>query len=183
MLSTSMDDLGDVTMDSAVHDFADIFSGVVTCPAVKAAAGITLWGCTALGLPLDLVWTLCGLFAMDFALGIWLAFSRGEFSLRRFARGFAKIPVYTLVLLIGWLCQQGVMMLTGKLVPAPMWACAYLAMHDALSCLANCDALGLPVPRLIKRILKRVNDGVEEHVEKALDVVAPKKPKKEKDKE
>ena len=177
---TEAEDLGDVTMDSTVHDFADVFSGVVAAPAVKTACGLVLWGCTAMGLPLDLVWILCGLFVMDFVLGIWLALARGEFSLRRFARGFAKIPVYTLVLLVGWLCQQGVMMLTGHLVPAPMWACAYLAMHDALSCLAKCDALGLPVPRLIKRVLKRVQSGVDDKIDKALDVIDPRIRKKEK---
>lgn len=164
-------DLGDVTVDSAAEDFVSVFAGVASCPAVKAVSGFVLWGCAALGLPLDLVWILCGLFVMDFGLGIWLAVAKGQFSLRKFARGFAKIPVYTLVLLIGWLCQQGIMMLTGHLIPAPMWACGYLAMHDALSCLAKCDALGLPVPKLFKRILRRISLATEAHVEKALDAI------------
>lgn len=165
------EDLGEVTLDSATEDFISVFATVTACPAVKALSGFGLWVCAALGLPLDLVWILCGLFLMDFGLGVWLAVAKGQFSLRRFARGFAKIPVYTLVLLIGWLCQQGVMMLTGHLVPAPMWACAYLCMHDALSCLAKCDALGLPVPKLVKKVLRRISLATEAKVEQALDAL------------
>ena len=168
---TGAGDLGDVTMSQTAENFGSILGGVLSVPWLKAGAACVLAGCEALGLPIDLVWVLVGLFVGDFVLGIWLAAKRHTFSLSKFARGFAKIPVYTLLLVVGWLCQYVLQAVLGQTVPAPMWACGYLAMHDALSCLAKCDALGLPVPKLFKRILRRISLATEAHVEKALDAI------------
>jgi len=175
---TDAGDLGDVTMSQTVENFGSVLGGVLSAPWLKAGAACVLAGCDALGLPIDLVWVLVGLFAGDFVLGIWLAAKRHTFSLSKFARGFAKIPVYTLLLVVGWLCQYVVQAVLGQDVPAPLWVCAYLAMHEALSLLTKCEALDLPIPRFLKKVLKRLNSGLEKKVEGALDIIdAPDKDK------
>ena len=172
-------DLGDVTMSESLENFASILGGVMTAPWLKGGAACVAMGCETLGLPLDLVWVLVGLFVGDFALGIVIAVKERQFSLKKFARGFAKIPVYTLVLVIAWLCQFVMQTVLAEAVPVPLWACAYLAMHEALSVLSKCEALDLPVPALIKRILEKVNTAAERHAEKVLDAVTPEDKSKE----
>ena len=67
--------------------------------------------------------------------------------------------------------RLGARAVLGQAVPAPLWVCAYLAMHEALSLLTKCEALDLPIPRFLKRVLKRLNDGVEKKVDEALDII------------
>ena len=177
---TQAGDLGDVTMSDTIANFESVLGGVLSVPWLKGGAACLVVGCETLGLPIDLVWCLVGLFVVDFVLGIWLAFRQHSFSLTKFARGFAKIPVYTLLLVIGWLCQYVVQAVLGQNVPAPLWVCAYLAMHEALSLLTKCEALDMPIPGFLKRVLKRLNNGVEKKVEQALDVIDPKETKEEK---
>ena len=179
MTSTAGGDIGDVTMSETIHDFGSILGGVVSAPWLKGGLAAVAVACEAMGVPIDLVWALVGFFVCDFVLGLWLAVRTRAFSLRKFARGFSKIPVYTLVLAIAWLCQYIAQHVLGQTVPVPLWACAYLAMHEAISILTKCEALELPVPSLLRRALHRINSGVEKKVEQALDVIDPK----EKDKE
>ena len=176
---THAEDLGDVTMSDTMGNFGSVLGGVLSVPWLKGGMACILAGCEALGLPIDLVWCLVGLFIADFVLGIWLAVRMHQFSLAKFARGFAKIPVYTLLLIVGWLCQYVVQAVLGQDVPAPLWVCAYLNMHEALSLLTKCEALDLPIPSFLKRVLKRLNSGVEKKVEEALNVIDPKKEDKE----
>lgn len=171
---TDAKDIGDVSMADSLQDFASIFGGVLSAPWLKGSAACAAVACEAMGLPLDLVWCLAGLFLSDFLLGIWLAVKEQAFSLRKFFRGLAKIPVYTVVIVIAWVCQYCVHSVLGQVLPVPLWACAYLAMHESLSILTKCEALDLPVPALLKRALRRVNHGVERQVDKALDAIDPK---------
>ena len=177
---TTAGDLGEVTMSDTVANFENVLGGVLSVPWLKGGAACLMVGCDVLGLPVDLVWCLVGLFVTDFVLGLWLAFKTHAFSLAKFARGFAKVPVYTLLLIIGWLCQYVVQAVFGQSVPAPLWVCAYLAMHEALSLLTKCEALDLPIPRFLRRVLKRLNNGLESKVDKALDAIDPKKDKRRK---
>ena len=87
---TQAGDLGDVTMSESLENFASILGGVMTAPWLKGGAACIAVGCEALGLPLDLVWCLVGLFIADFALGICIAVRDRQFSLKKFARGFAS---------------------------------------------------------------------------------------------
>lgn len=176
---TQAGDLGEVSMSDSIHDFASILGGVVSAPWLKGGFACVAVVCEAMGLPVDLVWALVGFFVADFVLGIWLAARMRTFSLRRFARGFAKIPVYTLVLSIAWLCQYIGQHVLGQAVPVPLWACAYLAMHEAISILTKCEALELPVPSLLRKALHRLNSAAEKKVEEALDVIDPQKEDKE----
>ena len=73
---TGAGDLGDVTMSQTVENFGSILGGVLSAPWLKCGAACVLAGCEALGLPIDLVWVLVGLFVGDFVLGIWLAAKR-----------------------------------------------------------------------------------------------------------
>ena len=164
-------------MIGSLQDFASIFGGVLSAPWIKGSAACIAVGCEAMGLPLDLVWCLAGLFLFDFLLGIWLAVKERAFSLRKFMRGIAKVPVYTVVIVIAWVCQYVVHSVLGQILPVPLWACAYLCMHESLSILTKCEALDLPIPRFLKRVLKRLNSGVEKKVDQALDVIDPKKAK------
>lgn len=164
-------------MSDSIHDFASIFGGVLSAPWTKGSVACIAVGCEAMGLPLDLVWCLAGLFLSDFLLGIWLAVKERAFSLRKFMRGIAKVPVYTVVIVIAWVCQYVVHSVLGQVLPVPLWACAYLCMHESLSILTKCEALDLPVPALLKRVLKRINHGVEHKVDQALDAIDPKKEK------
>ena len=177
---TQAGDIGDVTMSDTIENFGSVLGGVVSAPWLKGGAASVLAGCEALGLPIDLVWSLVGLFIADFVLGMWLAARMRMFSLSKFARGFAKIPVYTLLLIVGWLCQYVVQAVLGQDVPAPLWVCAYLNMHEALSLLTKCEALDLPIPSFLKRVLNRLNSGLETKVDQALDVIDPKENKEEK---
>ena len=176
---TQAGDLGEVTMTDSVHDFASILGGVVSAPWLKGGLACVAVACEAMGLPVDLVWALVGFFVADFVLGMWLAVRMRMFSLRKFARGFSKIPVYTLVLSIAWLCQYIAQHVLGQAVPVPLWTCAYLAMHEAISILTKCEALELPVPSLLRKALHRLNSAAEKKVEEALDVIDPKKEDKE----
>ena len=176
---TQAGDLGDVTMSETIHDFGSILGGVVSAPWLKGGLAGVAVACEAMGLPVDLVWALVAFFVCDFVLGLWLAVRMRMFSLRKFARGFSKIPVYTLVLAIAWLCQYIGQHVLGQTVPVPLWACAYLAMHEAISILTKCEALELPVPSLLRKALHRLNSAAEKKVEEALDVIDPKKEDKE----
>jgi len=176
---TQAGDLGDVTMSETLHDFGSILGGVVSAPWLKGGLAAVAVACESMGLPIDLVWALVGFFVADFVLGLWLAARTRAFSLRKFARGFSKIPVYTLVLSIAWLCQYIGQHVLGQAVPVPLWACAYLAMHEAISILTKCEALDLPVPSLLRKALHRLNSGVEKKVEEALNVIDPKEEDKE----
>ena len=179
---TDAGDLGDVSMSETIHDFGSILGGVVSAPWLKGGLACVAVACEAMGLPLDLVWALVDFFVCDFVLGIWLAFRTRAFSLRKFARGFSKIPVYTLVLAIAWLCQYIAQHVLGQAVPVPLWACAYLAMHEAISILTKCEALDLPVPSLLKQALHRINHAAEQKVEEALDIIdKPKRKRQVKD--
>lgn len=171
-------DMGDLSMSDSLHDFTSVFGGVLFAPWIKGGAACVVAGCEALGLPLDIVYALAFLFVADFALGIWLAVSTKTFSLRKLARGLAKIPVYTVVLIIAWVCQYVVNAMLGQSVAVPVWACSYLTMHEALSILTKCEALDLPVPGLLKRVIARVNHAAETHVDKVLDVVDSKEKKR-----
>ena len=175
---TDARDIGDVSMLDSIQDFASVFGGVLSAPWIKGSAACVAVGCEAMGLPLDLVWCLAGLFVFDFVLGIWLAVREGAFSLRKFMRGVAKVPVYTVVIAVAWVCQYCVHSVLGQVLPVPLWATAYLAMHESLSILTKCEALDLPVPALLKRALRRVNRGVEKKVDQALDAIDPKEGKR-----
>ena len=177
---TDARDIGDISMSDSIHDFASVFGGVLSAPWIKGGAACVAVGCEAMGLPVDLVWALAGLFVFDFVLGIWLAVSSSSFSLRKLARGIAKIPVYTVVIIIAWIAQYVVNAVLSQVLPIPLWACAYLCMHESLSILTKCEELNLPVPSLLKRVIRRVNHAAEKHVDKALDVIDPKEDKKEK---
>lgn len=182
MTSTAGGDLGDVSMSDTVHDFGNILGGVLSTPWLKGGLAFVAVACEAMGLPLDLVWALVGFFVTDFVLGIWLAARMRTFSLRKFARGFSKIPVYTLVLSIAWLCQYIGQHVLGQTVPVPLWACAYLAMHEAISILTKCEALDLPVPSLLQSALHRINNAAEAKVNEALDIIdKPKRKRQPKD--
>lgn len=67
----------------------------------------------------------------------------------------------------------------GQPVPVPLWACAYLAMHESISILAKCEALDLPVPSLLRKALHRINHAAEQKVEEALDIIDKPEPKKD----
>lgn len=169
-VSIDFDEYGDVVN---VADLASVLAGVVSHPAVKGTLALGLWGCTQLGLPVDLAVVMAILFVADFVAGCCLAASRGRFTCRKFMRGIAKVPVYTLLLIIAWLAQYTCKTVLGNDLPVPLWTAAYLAMHDALSIIGKCDALGLPVPSLIKRAMRRINHATESCVDSALDKVDP----------
>ena len=171
-VSIDFDGAGDVL---STHDLASVFVGVVSHPLIKGALAVGLWACTALGLPVDLAVVMAILFAADFVVGCLYAASRGKFTCRKFMRGMAKIPVYTLLMVIAWLGQYVSKAILGTELPVPLWTAAYLAMHDALSIVGKCDALGLPVPSLIKNAMRRINRATESCVESALDKVDPPK--------
>ena len=48
-----------------------------------------------------------------------------------------------MVLAIAWLCQYIAQTFLGQAVPVPLWACAYLAMHESISIFAKCEALDI----------------------------------------
>ena len=169
-MSIDFDDCGDIV---SMHDLASVFSGVVSHPIVKGFLAFGLWACTALGLPVDLAIVMAVLFAADFVVGCCYAASRGRFTCRKFMRGIAKIPVYTLLLVIAWLCQDVCKIVLSHELPVCLWTAAYLAMHDALSIVGKADAMGLPVPALIKRSMRRINHATESCVDSALDKVDP----------
>lgn len=171
-MSIDFDEYGDVLN---MHDFVSVFAGVVSHPLVKGFLAIGLWACTVLGLPVDLAIVMAILFAADFVVGCCYAASRGKFTCRKFMRGIAKVPVYTLLLIIAWLAQYTCKTVLGHELPVPLWTAAYLAMHDALSIVGKCDAMGLPVPALIKKAMRRINHATESCVESALDKVDPPK--------
>lgn len=165
-MSIDFDDVGDVMH---VTDLTSVLAGVVSHPFLKGISALALWACTALGLPVDLAVAMAILFVADFIVGCAFSMSRGRFNCRKFMRGIAKVPVYTLLLVIAWLCQYTCREVLGQDLPVPMWTAAYLAMHDALSIIGKCDALGLPVPSLIKRAMRRINSATESCVDTALD--------------
>lgn len=175
-MSIDFDEAGDVM---SLHDLESVLSGVVSHPAVKGVAAIGLWACTALGLPVDLAIVMAILFAADFCIGCAYAMSKGRFTCRKFARGIAKIPVYTLLLVIAWLAQYTCQTILHTDLPVPLWTAAYLAMHDALSIIGKADAMGLPVPSLIKRAMRRINHAVENCADSALDKIDPDDPAKD----
>ena len=165
-MSIDFDDVGDVMH---VTDLTSVLAGVMAHPCIKGFCALCLWACTVLGLPVDLAIVMAVLFAADFVVGCCYAASRGRFTCRKFMRGIAKIPVYTLLLIIAWLAQYTCKTVLGHELPVPLWTAAYLAMHDALSVIGKCDALGLPVPPLIKRAMRRINNATESCVDTALD--------------
>lgn len=169
-VSIDFDGAGDVLN---THDLASVFVGVVSHPLIKGVLAVGLWACTVLGLPVDLAIVMAVLFAADFVVGCIYAASRGKFTCRKFMRGIAKVPVYTLLLVIAWLAQYVCAQLLHQELPVPLWTAAYLAMHDALSIIGKCDAMGLPVPSLIKRAMRRINHAAESCVDSALDKVDP----------
>lgn len=171
-VSLDLDGAGDVL---STHDLASVFVGVVSHPLIKGALAVGLWACTALGLPVDLAVVMAVLFVADFVVGCVYAASRGKFSCRKFMRGMAKIPVYTLLLVVAWLAQYVSKGMLGTELPVPLWTAAYLAMHDALSIVGKCDAMGLPVPPLLHKAMRRINHATESCVESALDKVDPPK--------
>ena len=171
-MSIDFDDYGDIV---SMHDLASVFAGVVSHPIVKGFLAFGLWACTVLGLPVDLAIVMAILFVADFVAGCCYAASRGRFTCRKFMRGMAKIPVYTLLLVIAWLCQDVCKIVLGHELPVCLWTAAYLAMHDALSIVGKADAMGLPVPALIKRSMRRINHATESCVDSALDKVDPPK--------
>ena len=173
-MSGDFDEYSDVV---SMTDLESVFHGVVSHPLIKGFLALSLWACTVLGLPVDLAIVMAVLFAADFVVGCCYAASRGRFTCRKFMRGMAKIPVYTLLLIIAWLAQYTCKTVLGHELPVPLWTAAYLAMHDALSIVGKCDAMGLPVPALIKRAMRRINHATESCVESALDKVDP--PEKE----
>ena len=165
-MSIDFDDIGDVMH---LQDVESVFSGVMSHPFLKGVCALALWACTALGVPIDLAFAMAILFVADFIVGCAFSMSRGRFTCRKFMRGIAKVPVYTLLLVIAWLCQNTCKTVLGQDIPVPMWTAAYLAMHDALSIIGKCDAMGLPVPSLIKRAMRRINSAAESCVDTALD--------------
>ena len=175
-------DMGEICVSASLSDFGSIAGAVCASPWAKGLGACVIAGAEALGVPINLVWLLAALFLADFVLGIWLAIERHHFSLRKFGRGMMKIPVYTLILSLAWLCQHVVStLMPGAALPIPGWTVAYLCMHDGISCLRKAEALKLPVPALVKRALERVNGAAEKKVEEALDALdgGGEKPKKQ----
>ena len=169
-MSGDFDEYSDVV---SMADLESVFYGVVSHPIVKGIAALGLWACTALGLPVDLAIVMAILFAADFVIGCCYAASRGRFTCRKFMRGVAKVPVYTLLLVIAWLAQYTCKTILGTELPVCLWTAAYLAMHDALSIVGKADAMGLPVPPLLKKAMRRINHATESCVDGALDKVDP----------
>lgn len=169
-MSIDFDEYGDVVN---MADLASVFEGVISHPAVKGVCALGLWGCTVLGLPVDLAIVMAVLFVADFLIGCAYAMSKSRFTCRKFMRGVAKIPVYTLLLIIAWLAQDVCQIVLKQELPVCLWTAAYLAMHDALSIIGKADAMGLPVPGLIKKAMRRINHAAESCVETALDKVDP----------
>lgn len=171
-MSLDLDEYADMT---TLSDCQSVLAGVLAHPLAKGFAASGLWACEALGLPVDLAAVMVALFLADFVLGVAVAAKRKRFSCRKFMRGVSKVPVYTLLLLIAWLCQYTCTSVLHIDLPVPLWTAAYLAMHDAMSILGKCDALGWPVPAIFKRIVRRVNRAAESTVDSALDKIDPPK--------
>jgi len=169
-MSLDFDDYGDVLH---LTDMESVLTGIMSHPIAKGVCALCLWACTVLGLPVDLALVMAFLFVVDFFVGCAFAMSKGRFTCRKFMRGVAKIPVYTLLLVIAWLCQYTCQTILHTDLPVPLWTAAYLAMHDALSIVGKCDAMGLPIPGLIKRAMRRINHAVESCADDALDKIDP----------
>ena len=173
-MSADFDEYGDVVN---MADLESVFHGVISHPVAKGFCALGLWACTVLGLPVDLAIVMAVLFVADFLIGCAYAMSRSRFTCRKFMRGIAKVPVYTLLLVIAWLAQDVCQIVLHQELPVCLWTAAYLAMHDALSIIGKADAMGLPVPPLLKKAMRRINHAAESCVDGALDKVDPQEKK------
>ena len=159
-------DFDGYTGANMASDFGSVLAGVLAHPAAKGVCAFGLWCCTALGLPVDIAVLMAAMFLLDFVLGVAVALKRRRFTCRRFLRGTAKIPVYTMLLLISWVQE-----VFGQTFAVPVWTAAYLSMHDAISIVGKSVLLGLPVPPMFRKAAIRIGKAVDAGVDRALDKI------------
>ena len=164
-------DFDGYTGTNMASDFGSVLAGVLAHPAAKGVCAFGLWCCTALGLPVDIAVLMAAMFLLDFVLGVAVALKRRRFTCRRFLRGTAKIPVYTMLLLISWGAQRVMQEVFGQTFAVPVWTAAYLTMHDAISIVGKSVLLGLPVPPMFRKAAIRIGKAVDAGVDRALDKI------------
>lgn len=97
------------------------------------------------------VQSLVVLIFMDLGLGSARAVARRkreDFSGRKFIiQGMGKIIVYGLGMQIALHTDASLGLTTGSLISFRVYLCAFLAIHEALSCLVHLEAFGFPLIR------------------------------------
>jgi phage-related holin len=103
---------------------------------------------------------------VDLAFGTWLAVRRRRFDVRAFGRWAVKVGTHCLVITVAGLAFRSVLQPMGlPHIPLLDLTLGLLVCTEALSILKNMQRLGLPVPKVVVRVIGTLQDKAEAKVE------------------
>jgi toxin secretion/phage lysis holin len=158
--------------------FLEAWSGIVAGWEVKAAAGTAFAAlCSFLDMDQRIAFILCIAIAADFFLGMLDAAKRGRFRCRAVVFGTTKIFWYIIYIGIVSAINQTISYSLSYRFPLLDLFMSYLVASDCVSITGHLQSLGVPVPALLKYIVKGTHKNTSKKIKKIVDSIADSKPK------
>ena len=146
---------------------------------IKAGLGtIIATGCSFFGRDTRIFFLLCIALAGDFLAGVFSAIKRDRFRCRAVQYGVLKIFYYGIYLGIMGLINSSLSIAVGMQLPLLDLFVAYLVATDCISILSHLQAMGVPVPPILRSIAQKVRKTTDQ---KMREVATAKDAAKEKE--
>ena len=111
---------------------------------------------------------LAAVMALDYGTGVAVAWEKKQLNSRIGLRGIVKKAAYLAIVAVGMALDYVVAAAGEQLgvrMPAEhifgLLVCIWLIINECISILENADALGLPVPEFVEKLLRRLKERTE----------------------
>ena len=149
--------------------FAQAWAALWASWDIKAGLGtIIATGCSFLGMDERIFYLLCAALAGDFVSGVTSAIKRDRFRCRAVQYGVLKIFYYGIYLGVMGLINASLSIAVGMHLPLLDLFVAYLVATDCISILSHLQAMGVPVPPILKAIAQKVRKATDKKMQAAV---------------
>lgn len=151
--------------------FFEAWAGMVAAWEVKATAGAAFAAvCSFLDVDQRMIFILCLAVIVDFVCGVADSIKRKRFRCRAVAFGITKIFWYVIYLgIVSVINQTLSQALYGFRMPLLDLFIAYLVASDCVSITGHLQSMGVPVPSLLRLIVRGSKKKAEEKISDVLD--------------
>lgn len=132
---------------------------------ISAAGGALLAYFKIMAVPIAILLIVMG---ADYLSGMTKAWMNSELSSSKGMKGIVKKLCYMLVVIVAacvdWLVIEGLAMIglsIGKTYYFGVMVCIWLIINELISILENLDAIGVPLPRFLVTMVKRLKNTVD----------------------
>lgn len=133
--------------------------------------------CAWIGADAYLVTVLAIAMTIDFVLGVYSAFRRGHFRCRAMQYGALKYVWYSAYIAVVGLVNISIARSFHVNLPLLNLFISYLTLTESVSIVGHLQAIGVPVPELLRSIVNRSKHQVETKIDKMTDADGHKPPR------